>query len=137
MDSNSLHDLDRLIDEALRSEPLQPLPETFERRMQRSLHMAARVERERRQLRKRLLWRAQLVAVAALGLIGVGVTVGMTDWLSRVPGILGFLDYASADTMRVLGLSPSLGLTMLVVPAALMVFLSALPLVKARMARVQ
>ena len=135
MKSNSSHDLDRLIEEVLRSEPLQPVPPTFERRMQRSLQMAARVERERVQLRKRLVWRLQLVAVAVLAVAALGATAGLADLAEQAPGLMGFLDYASADALRMVGAVPGVGFATLAGSAGLAVLLFVLPLMRLRTAR--
>lgn len=135
MNSNSSRDMDSLIDEVLRSESLLAVPDAFEHRMERSLRMAARIQQERVQFHKRLVFHLQLIAAAALAVVTVGALTGLAGWLSQAPGAMGFLDYASTDAMRVLGVLPGVGAGALLVPIVLAMLMPALPALRNRMTR--
>lgn len=87
-------DLDRLIDEALRTEPLQPVPLTLTREVEQRVQALALAEQERRRSLTRLV---SLGGVLVTGLIASAFLImhapfGGYLWRA-VPGGMGYADY--------------------------------------------
>lgn len=98
MQATPSRDIDALIDEVLRTEPMRPVPAGFHARMVRSLRVATVVEQERREFRQRVLMRAALLVLAAPGLVAIAAGLGLREWVATVPGGLGYCDYAWTST---------------------------------------
>ena len=101
MELNEMDAMDRMIEEALRSEPMRAVPAGFHARMENRLQVTALVQRERQGYRFRMMATAALLAV--LGFVVVGVPViaylqGAT--VQSVPGAMGYFDYLVVSAVQ-------------------------------------
>ena len=116
--------LDEMIDDALRSEALRPLPPGFHRATEERVRIAALLLEERRRFRVGML-RAGLFVLALSGVTGfLAVWGDVAGALARsIPGALGFYDRALSGAPGFAGsavlLACVLGLTSLLVEARL------------------
>lgn len=101
MNENTYSDLDRLIENALTSEPVRQTPAGFHDRLCRRLHVSSIVQKERKRIRFGLYAGAMLFAAMAIFFVFVPVVSYLQGWAVRsVPGGLGYLDYLVVSTMR-------------------------------------
>ena len=94
MELNEMDEMDVLIEEALRSEPMRPVPAGFHARMENRLQVTALVQRERQGYRFRMMATAALLAVLGFVVLGVPVIAYMQGAVVQsVPGAMGYFDY--------------------------------------------
>lgn len=91
------HDIDALIEDALRSEPMRAVPVTLHRRVEERVRIAALKERERSRFRYSLI----STAIALVSVIGIAVfVVTFTNFgplmANGVPGGGGIYDWYTA-----------------------------------------
>ena len=94
MDLNEMDELDNLIEDALRSEPMRQVPPEFHRRMSSRLQVTALVQSERQGFRFRMV--ATSLVFLALGITAIGVPAAAfyQGWMVHsVPGAMGYFDY--------------------------------------------
>lgn len=95
MDNKNFSDLDALIEHALAEEPMQPVPVGFHGRLDKRLHIASIVDRERQRLRFSVVTGSVLFAAVAFALVGLPVIAYFQGWLvNSVPGGMGYVDLA-------------------------------------------
>ena len=97
MKSRGLDEVDALIDEALRGDPLQQVPRGFARRVRSRLRVLCLARRERQRLR----YSVAAGTALALGLITAVILVAafpsvQEALLPGIPGALGYCDYFAA-----------------------------------------
>lgn len=94
MGPNDMNQLDAVIEEALRTEPMRAVPAGFHHRLEQRLRVAQIVNRERNGLRLRLLAGLSVLAVVAFTMVGVPVLALYQGWtVKALPGAMGYLDY--------------------------------------------
>ncbi|HRK35809.1 MAG TPA: hypothetical protein PLJ47_14525 [Candidatus Hydrogenedentes bacterium] len=101
MDPNNMTELDRMIEEALKSEPLRPVPNGFHRRVEERVRVAAFASQERRGFHSRLWASAVLFAMLGFTLVLVPALAFFQGWTVRaLPGAMGYLDYLTVFFMQ-------------------------------------
>ena len=94
MDLNDMTELDRMIEDALKSEPVRPVPSGFHRRVEDRVRVVALASRERRGFHSRVAVSLLLVAVLAFTVVLVPVLAFYQGWTYRaLPGAMGYFDY--------------------------------------------
>ncbi|GMV91505.1 MAG: hypothetical protein AMXMBFR82_12830 [Candidatus Hydrogenedentota bacterium] len=94
MDLNEMDDMDRMIEEALRSEPMRNVPQGFHLRMSNRLHVTALVQNERQGFRFRMMATAAVFAILGAAIVGVPALAFYQGWgVQAVPGAMGYFDY--------------------------------------------
>lgn len=94
MDLNEMDELDRMIEDALRNEPMRQVPQGFQRRISSRLHVAALVQTERHGFRFRMAATASVLLVLVVAIVGVPAAAFYQGWgVQSVPGALGYFDY--------------------------------------------
>ncbi|HOE65497.1 MAG TPA: hypothetical protein PLO62_03135 [Candidatus Hydrogenedentes bacterium] len=126
-------DLDTRMEQALRDEPLRPVPAGLFMRIQRHVRLLAMAQQERQAFRAR----ATLAVACALALIlAAGIQLWRTaplDWAGRrFPGAWGYVDYLRLDwTNTNAGVTLALVAVMASIACAILVAL-AVPAIAAR-----
>lgn len=93
-----------MIESALKSEPLRPVPMGLHERVEARLRVVALETRERRGFHKRLWASAALFAMLAVTLVIVPALAFYQGWSVRaLPGALGYLDYITVFVMQAWG----------------------------------
>jgi hypothetical protein len=96
-----MNQLDAIIEEALRSEPLRAVPAGFHGRLEQRLRVAQIVNRERKGLRLRMSTGLSVLAVVAFTIVGVPTLAFYQGWTERaLPGAMGYLDYLLLTTTQ-------------------------------------
>ena len=99
-----MNDLDTLIDQALRDEPMHRVPATFHRRLTERLRVAAIVQQERRHFHRRMVSMGIVFGGLLLAMVGLPVLAYTQGWVARsVPAGMGYLDYLSVSLLTGLG----------------------------------
>jgi hypothetical protein len=92
--TNEWNELDALIEDALRAEPVREVPDGFHRRLGERLHLVALVAKERKGFQTRLLASAALFAALLITVVVVPALAYAQGWTVRsLPGALGYFDY--------------------------------------------
>ena len=95
MQPNNFDALDQFIDTALRDDPIRPVPFGFGAAVANRVRAAAMLRRQRRHMRQSL---AALFLGALVVIAGAAATwQSGGEFLSRVPGGLGYVDYWSVQ----------------------------------------
>jgi hypothetical protein len=93
MDPN-MHDLDRFIEDALKSEPLREVPTGFHRRVTERVRVAALANGERRGFHSRVLASVLLFGMIGFTVVLVPALAFYQGWTYRaLPGVMGYFDY--------------------------------------------
>ncbi|MDZ4859695.1 MAG: hypothetical protein SGI88_12000 [Candidatus Hydrogenedentes bacterium] len=93
MDPN-MSDLDQIIVDALKSEPLRAVPTGLHRRIEERVRVAAFASQERRGFQTRLWASAALFAMVGFTLVLVPALAFFQGWNVRaLPGAMGYFDY--------------------------------------------
>jgi hypothetical protein len=96
------HDLDVLIDSALASEAMRPVPKGLEARIEQRLTIAALIEKERRSCREAALACAGFLAVIVAGGVTFLSMVDLPLLIARsMPGGLGYCDYLAVSASQI------------------------------------
>jgi hypothetical protein len=104
MEPNHMNDLDPLIDQALRDEPMHRVPSGFHRRLTERLRVAAIVQQERRHFHRRMASMGIVFGGLILAMVGLPVLAYTEGWVARsVPAGLGYLDYLTVSLVAGLG----------------------------------
>jgi hypothetical protein len=94
MHLDEMDELDGLIEEALRSEPMRQVPQGFHQRMSSRLQVTALVQTERQGFRFRMAATALVFLALGATVIGVPATAYFQGWRAQsVPGAMGYFDY--------------------------------------------
>ncbi|MCC6153479.1 MAG: hypothetical protein IT367_06950 [Candidatus Hydrogenedentes bacterium] len=94
MDLNNMNDLDRYIEDALKGEPMRPVPTGFHKRVEERVRVAAIASRERRWFHSRMIASVILFAMIAFTVVIVPALAFFQGWTVRaLPGAMGYLDY--------------------------------------------
>jgi hypothetical protein len=94
MDLNNMNDLDRFIEDALKSEPMRPVPAGFHKRVEERVRVAAMASRERRGFQSRIVASVVLFAMVGFTVVVVPALAFFQGWTFRaLPGAMGYLDY--------------------------------------------
>ena len=119
MDPSNMNDLDRLIEDALKSEPLRPVPAGFQRRVEERVRVVAFASRERKGFHTRLLASAVLFAMVGVTLVLVPALAFFQGWTVRaLPGALGYFDYLSVFFAQSWGIIAAAGIAVAGILAA-------------------
>lgn len=104
MDLNEMDDMDRMIEDALRSEPLREVPRGFHQRMSNRLQVAALVQTERQGFRFRMMATAAVLLALGATVIGVPFLAFYQGWaVQTVPGAMGYFDSLVVFAMQYWG----------------------------------
>jgi len=104
MDLNEMDKLDNVIEDALRSEPMRPVPSGFHRRMSNRLQVTALVQKERQGFRFRMAATSMVFLALGVAAIGVPAAAFYQGWVVRsVPGAMGYFDYFVVFGLRYWG----------------------------------
>ncbi|MCC6797207.1 MAG: hypothetical protein IT366_18970 [Candidatus Hydrogenedentes bacterium] len=94
MDLNNMNDLDRFIEDALKNDPLRPVPTGFHKRVEQRVRVAAIASSERRWFHSRMIASVILFAMVAFTVVIVPALAFFQGWTVRaLPGAMGYLDY--------------------------------------------
>ena len=94
MDLNNMNELDRFIEDALKGEPLRPVPAGFHKRVEERVRVAAIASRERRWFHSRMIASVILFAMIGFTVVVVPALAFFQGWTVRaLPGAMGYLDY--------------------------------------------
>jgi len=96
------HDIHALIDSALASEVMRPVPKGLEARIQQRLRIAALIEKERHYCREIVLAGAGFLAVIVVGAAAFLSMVDLSLLIARsMPGGLGYCDYLAVSASQI------------------------------------
>lgn len=99
--SNEWNDLDVMIEDALRSEPLREAPAGFHRRLDERLRIVAMVAKERKGFQIRVLASTALFAALLFTVVVVPALAYAQGWTVRsMPGAMGYLDYLAVFVVQ-------------------------------------
>lgn len=136
MSPNEWNDLDVMIEDALRSEPLREVPAGFHRRIDERLRVVAMVAKERKGFQMRLLASAALFAALLLTVVVVPALAYAQGWTVRsMPGAMGYLDYLAVFMAQEWEKLAIVTVGVAVVVAVALGLRGAVSLVRGRMAR--
>lgn len=94
MNPINMHDLDHIIEDALKSEPLREVPTGFHRRVTDRVRVAALASGERRGFHSRVLASVLLFAMIGFTVVLVPALAFYQGWTYRaLPGVMGYFDY--------------------------------------------
>lgn len=101
MDPKNLTELDRFIEDALRSEPLREAPATLHRRVEERVRVAALASRERHGFHSRIAASLVLVAMVGFAVVLVPALAFYQGWTFRaLPGAMGYFDYLTVFVVQ-------------------------------------
>ncbi|NUM55069.1 MAG: hypothetical protein HUU46_15595 [Candidatus Hydrogenedentes bacterium] len=101
MDLNNMNDLDRFIEDALKSEPMRAVPAGFHRRVEERVRVAAMASHERHGFQSRVVASMILFAMVALTVVVVPALAFYQGWSFRaLPGAMGYLDYMTVFVVQ-------------------------------------
>lgn len=94
MDLDEMDELDGMIEEVLRTEPMHSVPAGFHRKMESRLRVTALIKQEQQGFRFRMAASAVVFAVLGFVVVGVPAVAFYQGWMVRsVPGAMGYFDY--------------------------------------------